>query len=133
MPTSTRPLTALAAIALIEGLALLGYAVFLLVEGLRLGATGPAEVSNVPAIALQVALFAIFGAGLGWVTRGWWRGRRWARAPFLVAQLMALVIGIPLAQAEGSERWVGITFSLMAVLGIVLAFTPAVIRALDEE
>jgi hypothetical protein len=133
VPTPARPLAALAAIALMEGVGLVGYAVFLLVEAVRLGATGPSDVSSVPAIALQIALFVIFGAGLLWVARGWWASRRWARAPFLLAQLMALVIGIPLAQSEGSERLVGIVLSLMAAVGLVLTFTPAVMRALEED
>lgn len=127
-----RAFAALAAIALIESVALLGYGLFDLVEAVRVGATGPADVSNGPAIVLQIILFAIFGGGMVWIARGWWRQRRWARAPFLLAQLLALVIGVPLAQAEGGERFVGIVLSLLALMGIVLAFTPAVTRALDE-
>lgn len=128
------PLTALAAIALLEGLALVAYAIFDAVEAVRVGATGPADVSNGPAIALQIIIFLVFGAGLLWVARGWWGSRRWARAPFLLTQLIALVVGVPLAQAQGgTERVVGIALSLVALVGIALVFTPAVTRALTEE
>jgi uncharacterized membrane protein len=128
-----RPFVALAGIALVEGIALLGYAVFDLVEAATVGVTGPAAVSNVPGIALQIILFLIFGGSLVWIGRGWWSTRRWARAPFLLAQLIALVIGVPLAQAEGPERLVGIVLALMALIGIVLVFTPVVTRALEDE
>lgn len=122
----------LAAIAAIEGIALLGYAVFDTVEGLRQGATGPADVSNVPAIILLVAILVIFGLGLVWVARGWWRLRRAARAPFLLAQVLAVLVGYELAQSEGAvERTVGIAMALVAVVGIVLCFLPPVTRALE--
>ncbi len=112
----------------------MGYGIFDAVEAVRVGATGPADVSNGPAIALQIVIFLIFGAGLLWVARGWWGSRRWARAPFLLTQLIALVVGVPLAQAQGgTERVAGIVISLLALVGIALVFTPAVTRALTEE
>ena len=133
MPKPSPPLAALAVIALVEGLALVAYGVYALVEGLRLGATGPDQVSNVPAIALEVLLFALFGVGLVWLARGWWGARRWARAPFVLAQIIALLLGVPLAQADGTERVVGVAMSLVAVLGIVLVFTPHALHGLDSE
>ena len=134
MSRPAAPLTALATIALLEGLALVAYGIFDAVEAVRVGATGPADVSNGPAIALQIFIFLVFGAGLLWVARGWWGSRRWARAPFLLTQLIALVVGVPLAQAQGgTERVVGIALSLVALVGIALVFTPVVTRALTEE
>lgn len=132
MSEPARPLIALAAISGIEGVALVGYAAFELIEAFRLGATGPADVSNVPAIILQIVLFALFGVGLLVVAPGWWGARRWARAPFLLAQLIALVVGVPLAQSSGGvERIVGAGIAVAALLGIVLVFTPAVTKAID--
>lgn len=134
MSRPAAPLAALAVIALLQGLALVAYGIFDAVEAVRVGATGPADVSNGPAIALQIVIFLIFGAGLLWVARGWWGSRRWARAPFLLTQLIALVVGVPLAQAQGgTERVAGIVISLMALVGIALVFTPGVTRALTEE
>lgn len=133
MTRPTRPLIVLAALALIEGLMLLAYSVFDLVEVLRLGVTGPAEVSNLPAVVLQILLFAGFGLSMTWIARGWWMARHWARSPFILAQLIALVVCVPLTQADGGgERVIGIVISMGAVLGIVLAFTPAVNRALPD-
>ncbi len=133
MSAPTRPLAALAVISLAEGAALIAYGLFDLVEALRLGAGGPSDVSNGPAIAVQIGIFAAFGAGLVWVARGWWGSRRWARAPFLLAQVMAVLVGYQLAQAAGSaSRIAGIGIALVAALGIVLAFAPRVSGAIQE-
>lgn len=125
---------ALAVIALIEGLALLGYAVFDVAELVRVGITGPEEVSNVPAVLLLIGVTAALGAGMVWVARGWWLVARWARSPFVLAQLIGGLIGYQLTQAVGSvERSVGFALFGLAVLGIVLAFTPPVLGALRED
>jgi predicted Co/Zn/Cd cation transporter (cation efflux family) len=108
-------MVALTLIAVVEGAVLMGYAVFDAVAAVRVGATGPRDVSNGPAILLQIVLFASFAAGMLWVARGWWTSRRWARAPFLLAQLIILLVGVPLAQSGGSvERYAGIGAALLA-------------------
>lgn len=128
-----RVLVALALIALIQGLALIGYAVFDVVEAVRVGITGPEEVSNPPALLLLIAITAAFGVGLVLVARGWWQERRWARSPFILAQIIIGLIGYELSQSAGSvERTVGYVCVLVAILGLVLSFTPAVTRAIDE-
>jgi hypothetical protein len=133
-PAPALPFVALAAIAALEGTALVGYAAFDLVEFARSGISGPSEVSNLPALILQVLIFLSFGVGLLAVGRGWWRVSRRARAPFLLAQLIALVVGFPLAQAAGStERGVGIAIAAVALLGIAVSLAPAVNRALEEH
>ena len=123
----------LAAISLVEAIGLLTYGVYEAVQGVQVGATGPAEVSNVPAIIVQVLIFAVLGAGMIYVGRGWWRRRRWARAPFVLAQLIGLLVGIPIAQTPGTgPRIAGIALTVLAICGIVVALTPAVTRALQE-
>ena len=123
----------LAAIAAIEGLALAGYAAFDAVEAVRVGATGPADVSNGPALVGQIVILAVFGAGLVFIGLGWWRTRRWPRAPFLLAQLIALVIGVPLASAAGGVvRVVGIAMVVAALAGIVLVFSPTVTKSFTD-
>lgn len=128
------PFIALAAVAALEGAALVGYAAFDIVGFARSGISGPSEVSNLPALILQVLIFLSFGVGLLAVGRGWWRGSRRARAPFLLAQLIALVVGVPLAQAAGTtERVAGIAIAAVALLGIAVSLSPAVNRALEED
>jgi hypothetical protein len=129
-----RVLVALALIALLEGVALIGYAVFDVVEAVRVGITGPAEVSNAPALITLIVITAAFGVGLVLVARGWWQARPWARSPFVFSQIIIGLIGYELSQSGGSvERTVGYVCVLVAILGLVLSFTPAVSRALEES
>ncbi|MDP1879076.1 MAG: hypothetical protein Q8M17_16125 [Actinomycetota bacterium] len=132
MTMPNRPIAALAAIAAVEGAACIGYGVYEAAEAVRFGATGPESVSNVPAIVLQVVLFLGFGAAMLVIARGWWRLAAWARSPFVLAQLIVGLIGYELAQsASASIHWAGIAMALVAVLGLVLVFTPAVSRSLQ--
>lgn len=129
-----RVLRVLAAIAAIEGLALLGYAIFDAVEAVRVGITGPSEVSNATALGLQIALFAVFGAAMLWTARGWLRRAGWVRGAFVLAQLIALVVGVPLIGASGSlERVTGIAVTALAGTGLLLVFSPPVVRMFAER
>jgi hypothetical protein len=133
VPPPARPLVALAVIASAEAACLTGYGLFTLVEALRLGATGPAAVSNGPAMVLEVLLFVAFGSALSVVARGWWGERHWARAPFLLAQVMAVLIGYQLAQSSATaSRIAGIAMAVVAIIGIVIALTGPVTRAIEE-
>lgn len=131
MAAPIRPLVALSAIAAVEGAFMLVYAIFDVIEAIRVGTSGPEEVSNTPALVLLIVIFALIGAGLLTVAVGWWRARRWARAPFVLAQIFAVLIGGQLATAAGAvERTVGIVVALIALVGLVLAFSPQVTRGL---
>ena len=125
---------ALAGIAALEGLLLLAYAVYYVVEAIRTGITGPAEVSNPAALMGLIAITAAFGAGLVWTAVGWWTARSWARSPFVVAQLVLGLIGYELTQsAEGVLQTTGQVAIVLAVIGVVLAFLPSVRRAIDDR
>lgn len=127
-----RRILILAGISALQGITLLGYALFDIYGAITIGTTGPEEVSNTPALILQIVIFAGLGAGMVLVALGWWRRRRWARAPFIVVQFLAIIVGWPLAQAVGlTERAVGISLVVLAVVGLFLAFTPRVTRELE--
>jgi hypothetical protein len=124
----------LAAIAALQALALIGYAAFDIVEAVRVGITGPVEVSNPMALVGLIVITAAFGVGMLVVAKGWWSAQRWARAPFVLAQLILGLIGWELSQATGSaERTVGFACLAIAVIGLVLAFLPSVTRVIDDE
>ena len=129
----SRGLLISAVVCAIEGVAFTGYAIFVLVEVLRLGITGPEPVSNASSVSIEIGLFALFGIGLLLVSLGLWRVRRWSRAPAVLAQLFALVVGVPLMGAEGwTERVVGGLLAIMALAAIVGLFLPSSTRELIE-
>jgi hypothetical protein len=89
-------------------------------------------VPNAPALLLLIAITAAFGVGLLLVSRGWWRAQRWARAPFILTQVIFGLIGYELSQSEGAvERTIGYACVVVGILGLVLSFAPAVSRAID--
>ena len=127
-------LVLLSAIAAIQGIGLIGYALYDVVQGITVGITGPQEVSNLPALVLQIVIFAALGIGLMLVARGWWGARYGARAPFIVAQLLALVVGVPLMSAPDAwTRQLGVALIVVGVAGLVLALLPAVTRIIVQE
>lgn len=120
----------LAVISALEGLALVIYAVLSIINAIVVGPTGPEAVSNTTAITLEIVIFAFLGAGLLATAWGWWRVKRWARAPFLLGQLIALVVGFPLVQATGTIRASGALILVAGIVGIVVALLPKVTDAL---
>ena len=65
---------------------------------------------------------------------GRWRARRWSRSMLLVGQFLALVVGVPLAGAEGGvERGAGIALIVLAIAGIIAAFWPTTTAAVAEN
>lgn len=109
------------------------YAIADVVVIVREGMTGPAEVSSVPAFVLQVLIFLALGGGLLLIARGWTRASRSARAPFVLAQLLALVVGVPLIGTGGLITGVGVVLVVLAVAGVLFALSPATTRALAED
>lgn len=132
-----RPVTSLivgAAVAAIEGVALLVYAIYIAVQVARLGITGPAEVSSPVAVTLEITIFGLLGVAMVLAARGLWRSRRWARSMLLVGQFLALVVGVPLAQAdEALPRTAGFSLVALAVAGIAAAFWPSTTAAVADS
>jgi uncharacterized membrane protein (DUF2068 family) len=131
------PVTSLvigAVIAGIQGLALLVYAAYIAVQTARFGITGPAAVSSPVAVTLEITIFGLFGIAMVLASRGLWRARRWARSLLVVGQFIALVIGVPLATAEGGiERAAGIALVILAITAILAAFWPSTTAAVADS
>jgi hypothetical protein len=124
----------LGSISGIQGVFYAVYAILIVVGVARFGVSGPREVANASGVTLEVVIFLFFGLGMLLVAGGWFTSRRWARAPFLLAQLLALVVSVPLIGAtDPFQKWVAILVTLAAVIGIFLAFTPSVTRYLLRD
>jgi hypothetical protein len=133
MPRPTRSFAAIAAIAAVEGLGLITYAIFDIVEAVRVGITGPADVSNPAALLLLIIIYLVLGLGLLLVARAWWLMRTWQRGAFILAQVIAVLVFFDLTQSsENLPRTIGLVILLMAIAGIVLVFTPKVLRVFAE-
>lgn len=115
-----------ALVAAVEGLALLGLALFFLVE---LAVSTPTAVGA----ALGALVFELLGAAiLLTVARGLQRARRWARSPSVVLQILFLPVGFTLAFQAGQPWW-GIPVLALALCELYLLFTPGARLALDRE
>jgi hypothetical protein len=133
MPRPTRSFATIAAIAAVEGLGLITYAIFDIVEAVRVGITGPADVSNPAALLLLIIIYLVLGLGLLLVARAWWLMRTWQRGAFILAQVIAVLVFFDLTQSsENLPRTIGLVILLMAIAGIVLVFTPKVLRVFAE-
>lgn len=131
---SSRGLRVAAPLVALEGLFLCGYAVYLLVQVARFGITGPADVSNVPAVVLEIVIFALFGVGLVVAARALWHGHRGGRGPAVLAQIIAAVVGGPLAfSTETPSRVAGIIIVTVAVVTVIALLSRGVTRELTRD
>lgn len=127
-------LSLLAGISAVEGVFFLGYAILVTAGVLRFGLTGPEAVSNPAGVTLEVIIFLFFGVGLMATAWGWWQTKRWARSPFVLAQLLALVVAVPLISATGNiEKIVGVVVTAMAVVGGVISLLPSTTALLYRD
>jgi len=83
-----------AGLVLLEALGLVVLAVLNLVSGLS-------EAASIGRTLAQVAYYLVIAAALVLCASGLLRGRRWARTPSLVAQLVVFAVGIWLVAPSG--------------------------------
>ncbi|ACV77815.1 hypothetical protein [Nakamurella multipartita] len=92
------PVRAAAGLVLLEALGLLALAGINLVSGLS-------ESLSVGRTLAQVAYYLVIAAALVLCATGLLRGRRWARTPSLVAQIVVFAIGVWLIAPSGQLLW----------------------------
>jgi hypothetical protein len=118
-------LASCAALVGLEALGLLAVAVFYVVE------LAVATEDDVGRALVSAGLALVAAVGLGLVARGMLAGRRWARSPALVANLLVVPVAIGLLQ--GGRWYVGLPLLALAVAVLVLLFHPSTAIALDED
>lgn len=118
-PSAPTPLVAAAALVVLEGLLLLGYAV------LELASldTGRAAVA-----ATTAAFFALYGGGLLCCAWALLRRVSWARSPVVLAQLIQL--GVAWSFWGGDTTAVAVGLAALAALVLIGVFHPASVAAL---
>lgn len=107
-----------ATIAALEALVLLGYGASIAVVAITAGINGPQAVASPTGVAVETVVFVLFGVGMALVAAGRWRNASWSTVPFVVAQLLALTVGIPLVTASGWPRLAGVLTAVAAVVGV---------------
>ncbi|MFD3501030.1 hypothetical protein ACFWWT_31935 [Streptomyces sp. NPDC058676] len=124
--TEPRPgrLTAAAALAALEGLALAVGGVWMLVEGFA-GDPDDRQSAVTGGITLIVlALLPLLAA------RGLLARRSWSRGPAVITQIMALPVAYNLLQADSVAIPAGIALAVVAVTALVLLVNAETTRAL---
>ncbi|POX51406.1 hypothetical protein [Streptomyces sp. Ru72] len=117
-------LTAAAALAGLEGLALVAGGAWTLVLGLT-GAPDDRQQAVTLGITLIVlALLPLLAA------RGLLLRRGWSRGPAVITQIMALPVAYNLLRADSVAIPVGIVLAIVAVTALVLLVNPATTQAL---
>ncbi|MFD5328068.1 hypothetical protein [Streptomyces sp. NPDC127092] len=117
-------LTAAAAVAGVEGLALVAGGLVMLVTSLtdRTGDLTSALMGAVTLVAL--GLIPLVAA------RGLWLRRSWSRGPAVITQVLALPVAWQLLQADSVMIPAGIALAVLAVTGLVLLASPSTTEAL---
>ncbi|WP_053750169.1 hypothetical protein [Streptomyces sp. MMG1533] len=117
-------LTAAAALAALEGLALVAGGVWMLVEGLA-GDPDDRRSAVTGGITLMVlALLPLLAA------RGLLARRSWSRGPAVITQIMALPVAYNLLQADSVAIPAGIALAVVALTALVLLVNAETTRAL---
>jgi hypothetical protein len=121
----------IAAVLAFEAVAIVGVAVYLVVN-LIAGTERGTETENT---VIEIVAFTVIGGLLLLLARGCLRARAWARAPVVLAQLIAFFgVGVNILQGDLWYRWVlGLPLTLGALAAAVLILTPAVTALLHES
>ncbi|MFE9255460.1 hypothetical protein [Streptomyces sp. NPDC006879] len=125
-PNSPVParLIAAAALTALEGLALAGLGVYLLVMGLLGDPDSPQQAETGGVTLLALALLPLAAA------HGLRLRRRWARGPALITQLMAVPVSWTLIDTGGGVLAGGIALAAAALTALVLLVSPTTTQAL---
>ncbi|WP_393078374.1 hypothetical protein [Streptomyces sp. LN704] len=117
-------LTAAAALAALEGLALAAGGAYLFVQGLTGSPDDRRQAVTGGVTLIVLALLPLLAA------RGLLLRRRWSRGPAVITQILALPVAYNLLQADSVAIPAGIVLAVVAVAALVLLVNPATTAAL---
>lgn len=119
-----RRLTYAAALAALEGAALVGGGLWVVVRALTGDPDGRQQAVTLGITLVVLALLPLLAA------RGLLLRRGWSRGPAVITQLMALPVAYNLLQADSMAIPVGIALAVVAVAALVLLVNSETTRAL---
>ncbi|MFF8098335.1 hypothetical protein ACF07S_00805 [Streptomyces sp. NPDC016640] len=119
-----RRLTYAAALAALEGLALVAGGVWMLVYGLAGEPDDRRQAVTGGVTLIALALLPLIAV------RGLFALRGWSRGPAVITQIMALPVAYNLLRSDGVAIPAGIVLALVAVTALVLLINPETTRAL---
>lgn len=119
-----RRLTYAAALAALEGAALVAGGVWILVLGLTGDPDGRQQAVTGGITLVALALLPLLAA------RGLLLRRSWSRGPAVITQIMALPVAYNLLKADSMAIPGGIALAVIAVAALVLLVSPATTQAL---
>ncbi|MER5441009.1 hypothetical protein [Streptomyces sp. NPDC002790] len=117
-------LTAAAALAGLEGLALVVGGAYMLVAGLAGHPDNPEQAATGGVTLIVLALLPLFAA------RGLLALKRWSRGPAIITQIMALPVAYTLLQADSMAIGGGIALAAVSIASLVLLVNQETTRAL---
>jgi hypothetical protein len=119
-----RRLTYAAALAGLEGIALVVGGVWMLVEGITGNPDDRRSAVTAGITLVVLALLPLLAA------RGLLARRSWSRGPAVITQIMALPVAYNLLQADSVAVPAGVVIAVVAVAALVLLINPATTQAL---
>ncbi|WP_432175708.1 hypothetical protein [Streptomyces sp. Tue6028] len=117
-------LTAAAALAALEGLALVAGGVYVLVRGFTGSPDSRGQAITGGVTLIVLALLPLLAA------RGLLLRRSWSRGPALITQILSLPVAYTLLQADSVAIPGGIALAVVAIVGLVLLLNPETTKAL---
>ncbi|MBO1336116.1 hypothetical protein [Streptomyces sp. VRA16 Mangrove soil] len=117
-------LTAAAALAGLEGAALVAGGGYMLVAGLGGHPDNPEQAITGGVTLIVLALLPLLAA------RGLLARKSWSRGPAIITQIMALPVAYTLMQADSAAIGAGIVLGAVAVVSLVLLVNRETTRAL---
>lgn len=126
--TDRRPaaLLAVCLLVVLEAAAFLGLAAAWTADVVRGAATMPAASLFLAAFGVGIALLLLFAA------RGLWRGRRWARSPVIMWQILLAVLAVGWLGAEQTV-WAAIVLVVAIAVGVGLLLPPVVAATVPPQ
>ena len=119
--------TTAAVVAALQGAVLVGWGLYMIVEGLVGDPDSPMQAELGGLTVLAMAALPLFAA------RGLLGLRRWGRGPVLIIQILALPVAWSMVQNGGGMIAAGAALGVSALVGLAALVHPATTKALQPR